>query len=193
MRGGTRAAIAHGEFRFRSYEDGPGTNRTGASFVASKIGPDMLLADLTVARARERHSVPSGPNARRAARDEQPRLRVRERCWTAPNSALNRLVPSRRRNTAGVLAAGGAESSTDRASTGISAAGAGCRGMRRWPADTSCSPGVLASASRWPSRDRSMDGAALSAPRDADGARIELPTSLPGHLADRHPFDVPAQ
>ena len=35
----------------------------------------------------------------------------------APNSALNRLVPSGRRNTAGVLAGGGAESSTDRAST----------------------------------------------------------------------------
>ena len=61
------AVIAHGEFRFRSYEDAAGTNRTGASFVASRIGPDMLLADVTVARARERHSAPSGPNAERAA------------------------------------------------------------------------------------------------------------------------------
>ena len=61
------AVIAHGEFRFRSYEDAAGSNRTGASFVASRIGPDMLLAGVTVARARERHSVPSGPNAERAA------------------------------------------------------------------------------------------------------------------------------
>jgi single-strand DNA-binding protein len=33
------AVIAHGEFSFRSYEDTAGTSRTGASFVASRIGP----------------------------------------------------------------------------------------------------------------------------------------------------------
>ncbi|MGH9249514.1 MAG: single-stranded DNA-binding protein [Acidimicrobiales bacterium] len=33
------AVIAHGEFRFRSYEDAAGTSRLGASFVASRIGP----------------------------------------------------------------------------------------------------------------------------------------------------------
>ena len=61
------AVIGHGEFRFRSYEDAAGTSRTGASFVASRIGPDMLLADVTVARARERNSEPVRPDAERAA------------------------------------------------------------------------------------------------------------------------------
>ena len=62
------AVIAHGEFRFRSYEDATGTSRTGASsFVASRIGPDLLFADVTVARARERNSAPARPDAERAA------------------------------------------------------------------------------------------------------------------------------
>ena len=61
------AVIAHGEFRFRIYEDAAGTSRTSASFVASRIGPDMLLVDVMLARPRERHSAPVGPNTERAA------------------------------------------------------------------------------------------------------------------------------
>jgi single-strand DNA-binding protein len=46
--------IAQGEFRFRAYEDSDGNTRTGTSFVASRLGPDILLADVTVIRrARE--------------------------------------------------------------------------------------------------------------------------------------------
>ena len=61
------AVIAHGEFRFRSYEDATGTSRLGASFVASRIGPDLLFADVTVARTRERHSAAARPDPERAA------------------------------------------------------------------------------------------------------------------------------
>jgi single-stranded DNA-binding protein len=42
--------IAQGEFRFRAYEDAGGNTRTGTSFVASRLGPDILLADVTVPR-----------------------------------------------------------------------------------------------------------------------------------------------
>ena len=42
--------IAQGEFRFRAYEDAGGNTRTGTSFVASRLGPDILLADVTVTR-----------------------------------------------------------------------------------------------------------------------------------------------
>jgi single-stranded DNA-binding protein len=61
------AVIAHGEFRFRSYEDAAGTSRLGASFVASRIGPDLLLADVTVARSRERRSAVARPDPERPA------------------------------------------------------------------------------------------------------------------------------
>lgn len=50
------AVIAHGEFRFGSYEDGAGTTRTGTQFVASRLGPDILLADVNVHGGRRRHS-----------------------------------------------------------------------------------------------------------------------------------------
>jgi single-strand DNA-binding protein len=49
------AVIAHGEFRFRSYEDAAGTTRTGTQFVASRLGPDILLADVTAHASRSRH------------------------------------------------------------------------------------------------------------------------------------------
>lgn len=51
------AVIAQGEFRFRSYEDSTGTTRTGTQFVASRLGPDILLSDVTVhgGRSREAH------------------------------------------------------------------------------------------------------------------------------------------
>jgi single-strand DNA-binding protein len=42
--------IAQGEFRFRAYEDADGDTRTGTSFVASRLGPDILLTDVTVTR-----------------------------------------------------------------------------------------------------------------------------------------------
>jgi single-strand DNA-binding protein len=42
--------IAQGEFRFRAYEDSSGNVRTGTSFVASRLGPDILLADVRVTR-----------------------------------------------------------------------------------------------------------------------------------------------
>jgi single-strand DNA-binding protein len=46
--------IAQGEFRFRAYEDAGGNTRTGTSFVTSRLGPDILLSDVTVTRrARE--------------------------------------------------------------------------------------------------------------------------------------------
>jgi single-strand DNA-binding protein len=48
------AVIAHGEFRFRSYEDSMGTTRTGSQFVASRLGPDILLSDVTVHGGRDR-------------------------------------------------------------------------------------------------------------------------------------------
>lgn len=61
--------IAQGEFRFRAYEDAGGNTRTGTSFVASRLGPDILLADVTVTRrAREAET----GRAREAARDATP-------------------------------------------------------------------------------------------------------------------------
>lgn len=48
------AVIAQGEFRFRSYTDRDGQNRTGTSFVATRIGPDLLLADIQIQRDRDR-------------------------------------------------------------------------------------------------------------------------------------------
>lgn len=46
--------LAQGEFRFQSYRDAEGRTRTGTSFVASRLGPDILLADVTVSRDRDR-------------------------------------------------------------------------------------------------------------------------------------------
>jgi single-strand DNA-binding protein len=61
--------IAQGEFRFRAYEDAGGTTRTGTSFVASRLGPDILLADVTVTRrAREAETA----RARKVAQDAAP-------------------------------------------------------------------------------------------------------------------------
>jgi hypothetical protein len=48
--------IAQGEFRFRSYEDSGGTTRTGTQFVASRLGPDILLADVTLHGGRDREA-----------------------------------------------------------------------------------------------------------------------------------------
>ena len=48
------AVIAHGEFRFRSHEDSTGTTRTGSQFVASRLGPNILLSDVTVHGGRDR-------------------------------------------------------------------------------------------------------------------------------------------
>jgi len=50
------ALIAQGEFRFRSYEDSGGTTRTGTQFVASRLGPDILLADVTLHGGRDREA-----------------------------------------------------------------------------------------------------------------------------------------
>jgi single-strand DNA-binding protein len=48
------AVIAQGEFRFRNYEDSTGATRTGTQFVASRLGPDILLSDVTVHGGRDR-------------------------------------------------------------------------------------------------------------------------------------------
>ena len=65
--------IAHGEFRFRAYEDAGGTARTGTSFVASRLGPDILLADVTVTRrAREAETARTREVAQDAAPVSQP-------------------------------------------------------------------------------------------------------------------------
>jgi single-strand DNA-binding protein len=50
------AVIAQGEFRFRSYEDSAGTTRTGTQFVASRLGPDILLSDVTLHGGRDREA-----------------------------------------------------------------------------------------------------------------------------------------
>ena len=58
--------IAQREFRFRAYEDAGGNTRTGMSFVASRLGPDILLADVTVTRrAREAETANPGGGAGR--------------------------------------------------------------------------------------------------------------------------------
>jgi single-strand DNA-binding protein len=65
--------IAQGEFRFRAYEDAGGNTRTGASFVASRLGPDILLADVTVTRrAREADTARAREVAQDAAPASQP-------------------------------------------------------------------------------------------------------------------------
>jgi single-strand DNA-binding protein len=46
--------LAQGEFRFQSYQDAEGRTRTGTSFVASRLGPDILLTDVAVSRSHER-------------------------------------------------------------------------------------------------------------------------------------------
>lgn len=46
------AVLVQGEFRFQTYQDIGGKMRTATSFVASRVGPDLLLADVTVARDR---------------------------------------------------------------------------------------------------------------------------------------------
>ena len=69
--------IAQGEFRFRAYEDASGTTRTGTSFVASRLGPDILLANVTVTRGQPRDS----ETAR--ARDVAPMVQPS----TAPSAA----------------------------------------------------------------------------------------------------------
>jgi single-stranded DNA-binding protein len=51
--------LAHGEFRFRTYEGAGGTTRTGTSFVASRLGPDILLADVTLSRGQAREPAAS--------------------------------------------------------------------------------------------------------------------------------------
>jgi single-strand DNA-binding protein len=61
--------IAQGEFRFRAYEDAGGNIRTGTSFVASRLGPDILLADVTVTR-RTRGAETA--RTREVARDTAP-------------------------------------------------------------------------------------------------------------------------
>ena len=63
------AVIAHGEFRLRSYEDATGTSRLGASFVASRIGPDPTVrrrdrdtgSGATLGAGAPRHGAPGGP------------------------------------------------------------------------------------------------------------------------------------
>jgi single-strand DNA-binding protein len=66
--------IAQGEFRFRAYEDASGTTRTGTSFVASRLGPDIMLADVTVTRRQAREPETARPLqvAREAAPTAQP-------------------------------------------------------------------------------------------------------------------------
>jgi single-strand DNA-binding protein len=46
--------LAQGEFRFQSFRDAEGRARTGTSFVASRLGPDILLTDVAVSRSQER-------------------------------------------------------------------------------------------------------------------------------------------
>jgi single-strand DNA-binding protein len=46
------AVLVQGEIRFQTYQDIGGKMRTATSFVASRLGPDLLLADVTVARDR---------------------------------------------------------------------------------------------------------------------------------------------
>lgn len=60
------AVIAHGEFRFRNHADRDGQQHTGTSFVASRIGPDLLLTDVEVQRDRE-HTPASRPGQERQA------------------------------------------------------------------------------------------------------------------------------
>jgi len=59
--------LAQGEFRFRAYEDASGTTRTGTSFVASRLGPDIMLSDVTVTRGQARE--PEASRAREAGRE----------------------------------------------------------------------------------------------------------------------------
>src|SRR5919106_3668265 len=59
--------LAQGEFRFRTYEDAAGATRIGTSFVASRLGPDILLADVTVSRGQPREAEAS--RAREAGRE----------------------------------------------------------------------------------------------------------------------------
>jgi single-strand DNA-binding protein len=46
------AVLVQGEFRFQTYQDVGGKMRTATSFVASRVGPDLLLADVIVPRDR---------------------------------------------------------------------------------------------------------------------------------------------
>lgn len=64
--------IAQGEFRFRAYEDANGTTRTGISFVASRLGPDIMLANVTVTRSQAREPETAREMAREAAPTAQP-------------------------------------------------------------------------------------------------------------------------
>jgi single-strand DNA-binding protein len=50
------AVIAQGEFRFRSYEGSGGMTHTGTQFVAARLGPDILLSDVTVHRGPGREA-----------------------------------------------------------------------------------------------------------------------------------------
>ena len=61
--------LAQGEFRFQSYRDAEGRNRTGTSFVASRLGPDILLADVAVSRSQERE--PEVDHAHGVSRDAE--------------------------------------------------------------------------------------------------------------------------
>ena len=65
--------IAQGEFRFRAYEEASGNTRTGTSFVASRLGPDILLTDVTVTRpAREAETGRARETAQEATPPPQP-------------------------------------------------------------------------------------------------------------------------
>jgi single-strand DNA-binding protein len=86
------AVIAHGEFRFRSYEGPGGMTHTGTQFVASRLGPDILLSDVTVHRG----------HGREAERDQS-----REVARETPSAA----EPQAER-AEGVPAAGGGASAT---------------------------------------------------------------------------------
>jgi len=61
--------LAQGEFRFQSYRDAEGRTRTGTSFVASRLGPDILLTDVAVSRSQERE--PEVDHAHGVSRDAE--------------------------------------------------------------------------------------------------------------------------
>jgi single-strand DNA-binding protein len=65
--------LAQGEFRFQSYQDGEGRTRTGTSFVASRMGPDILLADVAVSRDREPEAVRAQGMSREAQQPSSDR------------------------------------------------------------------------------------------------------------------------
>ena len=79
------AVIAQGELRFRSYEGPGGMTHTGTQFVATRLGPDILLSDVTVHRGGGRE--PEFDRSREAVREAASAVEAQAERAVEPSAA----------------------------------------------------------------------------------------------------------